>query len=212
MSALYQALELRFGAGNVSETRFESRANPELSAYSFLLIEVQARSQVRILMTQGLSDYRMPVLERFTGKEHNELYFCLPSYWDLDDRNNPEMNWVFDALFRLQKHVIEKQSWFGAGHTIPFSKPLGPISEKMKQMYFFLSDPLFLEEYLKPLDVDVKQVHFLGVTPIFEDEFDYKIGKGTYKFLKKLGQQDVTELLDHFRSTALKSKWRFFGR
>ncbi|MGV3631972.1 MAG: suppressor of fused domain protein [Bacteroidota bacterium] len=211
MTHLRQALSQRFGAENVHETRFESPDKPWLSAYSFLVIEVQARSPIKILMTQGLSDYRMPVLEKFAGKEHNELFFCLPSYWDLNDHSNPEMNWVFDALFRLQQHALDKQTWFGTGHTIPFANPLRPVSEKMKQMYFFLNDPVFMAEQLKPLPVVNKMVHFLGVTPIFEDEFDYKIGKGTYKFQKKLDHQDVTELLDHYRSTVLKSKWRFWG-
>lgn len=212
MTDLKEALSQRFGAENVRETRFENPEKNELSAYSFLVVDVQARSPIKILMTQGLSNYRMPVLEKFTGREHNELFFCLPSYWDLDDHGNPEMNWVFDALFRLQKHVQEKQTWFGAGHTIPFANPLRPISANMKQMYFFLGDPIFLKEQLRPLDLGDKTVHFLSVIPIFEDEFDYKIGKGTYKFQKKLAHQDVTELLDNYRSTVLKSKWRFFGK
>lgn len=212
MTDLKEALSQRFGAENVRETRFENPDKPELSAYPFLVIEIQARSAIKILMTQGLSDYRMPVLEKFAGKEHNELYFCLPSYWDLEDHSNPEMNWVFDVLFRLQKHALDKQTWFGTGHTIPFANPLSPISAKMKQMYFFLNDPVFLAEQLKPISMGEKTVHFLGVIPIFEDELDYKIGKGTYKFQKKLAHQDVTELLDNYRSTVLKSKWRFFGK
>ncbi|MCE3295448.1 MAG: hypothetical protein K0R65_1162 [Crocinitomicaceae bacterium] len=212
MTNLKESLIERFGSENVHETRFNHPEKPELSAYPFLVISIQARSPIKILMTQGLSDYRMPVMEKFTGKEHNELYFCLPSYWDLDDHTNPEMNWVFDSLFRLQKHVLDKQSWFGAGHTIPFANPLTTISANMKQMYFFLDDPNFVKEQLKPLELAGKTVHFLGVIPIFEDELDYKIGKGTYKFRKKLAHQDVTELLDNYRSTVLKSKWRFFER
>lgn len=212
MSQLIEELKKRFGTANVREVNFHDENQPGLSAYPFLLITIQARSAVQVLMTGGLSGYRMPVMEKFAGKEYNELYFCLPSYWDIEERDNPNMNWVFGALFRLQKHVIEKQSWFGNGHTIPFSNPLGPISENMRQMYFFFTEPVFLKEQLQPLPCDGKTVHFLGVVPIFEDEFDYKIGKGTYRFQKKMAQHNVTELLDDFRASVLKSKWRFFGK
>jgi hypothetical protein len=79
----------------------------------------------------------------------------------------------------------------------------------MKEKYFFLTDPIFLEQELIPLEIDGKTIHFLAIIPIFEDEFDYKIGKGTYKFQKKLDFHHVTELLDDYRSTVLKSKWTF---
>jgi hypothetical protein len=48
----------------------------------------------------------------------------------------------------------------------------------------------------------------LAIIPIFPDEMDYKQGKGTFKFLQKLSNQGVTEKLDDYRSTVLKSKWR----
>jgi hypothetical protein len=41
---------------------------------------------------------------------------------------------------------------------------------------------------------------------------DFKLGKGTFKFQRKLAQQNITELLDDYRMTALRNKWRFFRR
>lgn len=212
MSNLLATLEQRFGKENVRIIHFSEQGNSEISSYPFILIDVQMRSKVKILMTNGLSNYQMPVLEKFKGKEHNELYFCLPSYWDLENATDKNMNWVFQQLFRLQKYVIEKQSWFGVGHTVPFANPLKPISENMKQSYFFLNNPLFLKDQLSPISSEDKTIHFLGIIPIFEDEFDYKLGKGTYKFQKKLNYQGVTELLDDFRASVLKSKWRFWAK
>lgn len=213
MSTLLEDLKNRFGQNNVQITHFNKQdASAELKAYPFIKIDVQMRSKITVLMTNGLSDYKMPVLEKFKGKEHNELYFCLPSYWDLEDWENPNMNWVYEALFRFHNYLLDKQTWFGVGHTIPFKNPIEPISPIMKQSYFFFNDPLFLKEELIPIQKEDKLIHFLGIIPIFEDEFDYKIGKGTFKFQKKIHQQDVTELLDDFRSTVLKSKWRFFSK
>ena len=211
MSEFYQDISSRFGTENVKTIKFNSE-NPELNTYEFILIELQMRSKVRLLMTNNLSAYNMPVLEKYKGKEHNELYFCLPSYWDLNDFSNENMNWVFTALFRLQKFVVEKNTWFGVGHTIPFSNPMKSISTNMKQSYFFLNNPIFLKNELTPLKKENYSINFLAVVPIFEDEFDYKLGKGTFKFQRKLANQNVTELLDDFRSSVLKSKWRFFGK
>lgn len=180
--------------------------------YSFLYFEIEMRSKIKVLMTKGLSDFKMPVLEKFTGKEYNELYFCLPSYWDLDDQSNENMNWVFEVLFKLQRHVVNKKTWFGNGHTIPYKNPIESISLTMKQKYFFLSDPIFLKNHLLPIKFEDKQIHFLSIIPIYEDEFDYKIGKGTYKFQKKLAQKNVTELLDDYRGTVLKNNWKFFKK
>lgn len=212
MSSLLSSLEQKFGKENVNIIHFSATEQADLKAYPFITVDVQMRSKVKLLMTNNLSAYHMPVLEKFIGKEHNELYFCLPSYWDLDDQTNPNFAWVFEALFKLQKHVQEKNTWFGMGHTIPFANPLKPMSERMKQSYFFLTDPDFMAKELQAMQVEDKTVHFLGIIPIFEDELDYKQGKGTYKFKEKLSNHNITEILDDYRSTVLKTKWRFFGK
>lgn len=212
MSQLITNLEQKFGKENVKIIYFSESEQADLKAYSFITVDVQMRSKVKLLMTNNLSAYRMPVLDKFIGKEHNELYFCLPSYWNLEDQTNPNCSWVFEALFKLQKHVQEKNTWFGMGHTIPFSKPLKSMSERMKQSYFFFTEPNFLAKELEPIQLEDKSVHFLGIIPIFEDELDYKQGKGTAKFAEKLANHNITEMLDDYRSTVLKTKWRFFGK
>lgn len=217
MSEIKEELKKRFGAENVREVFFknsnlEDPKTEGIENYPFLRFDIQMRSKVTVLMTNGLSTYKMPVLEKFIGREFNELCFCLPSYWDLEDQRDKNMNWVYEVLYRLQKHAIEKETWFGVGHTIPFANPASAISERMTQSYFFLNDAVFLKDHLTPIQVGGKEVHFLTIIPIFEDEFDYKLGKGTFKFQKKLGQQNVTELLDDYRKTVLKTKWRFFGK
>ena len=118
------------------------------------------------------------------------------------------MNWVLDWIQRMSKYVIEKHSWFGKGHTIPCEKPFKALSPTMKANHFFLNDPMLLKEELVPLTIGEKNIRFLGIIPIFEDEMDYKSGKGTFKLILKLEGHGVTEKLDDYRGTVLRSKWR----
>jgi hypothetical protein len=62
---------------------------------------------------------------------------------------------------------------------------------------------------LVPAIINGKTIYFLAIIPIFEDEMDYKQGKGTQKLIKKLEGNGISEKLDDFRCTVLRSKWRF---
>jgi hypothetical protein len=163
-------------------------------------------------MTAGLSDFKMPVHEKHIGEEFNELYFLLPNYWNIEEVENPKFNWVFSWLERLKNHAIEKNTWYGNGHTFPCGKEMQPLSESMKQNHFILTRPIDLDEDLAPITIAEKTVYFLGIIPIFADEMDYKQGKGTFKFEQKLRTNGVSEKLDDFRGSVLKSKWRFRTR
>lgn len=206
MTELHLALTQRFGEDRIKELPVGEGDLP------LLLIEPETISRVSILVTNGLSSYRMPVPEKLDGREFNELFFCLPSYWELDDLDNPNMNWVFPWIQRLAKFVVDKKTWFGPGHTMPCGSDMQSLSPLMRQNHFFLTEPLLLKDELSPLKIGDKTVHFLGILPIFPDEMDYKQGKGTYKFLQKLSTHGVTEKLDDFRNTILRSKWRMIKR
>ncbi len=176
---------------------------------SLLSIQTEIEGKnITILMTDGLRNYKMPVAEKWKGREYNELYFCLPSYWDLSEMQNPKFNWVFDWLRKLVNHVKEKETWFGHGHTVYCKSSLSPT---MKQEYLLFSDPIFLKNQLSPIEENDKIIHFLSVIPIFKKELDYKQSKGMFKFEKKMLDNNITEILDDFRGSALK-RWWFFKR
>jgi hypothetical protein len=206
ITPLHQALAARFGEHRVQAL---PRVEGEIP---LLLLDLELASPVTVLMTNGLSDYNMPVPERLQNRNFNEIYFCLPSYWEWEDTENPQMNWVFPWIKRLAKYVVDKQSWFGPGHTMPCGVTHESLSATMKQNHFFLTDPIYLDQELTPLKVGEKTVYFLGIIPIFEDEMDYKSGKGTFKLLQKLSNAGVTEKLDDYRGTVLRSKWRLLKR
>lgn len=199
------ALEERFGAHRVRTV--QNPLHPE-QQLTFLYLELQI--PVTILMTNGFSNYEMPVSGKWKGREHAELFFCLPTYWDLDDFANPNFNWVYEWLFKLEHFAKEKQTWFGPGHTIPCGNPPAPLSANMKQEYLIFLDPLFMQDSLQPIVVDDKTVHFLSIVPIFGDELDYKMGKGTHKMIKKFIARKVDERLDDYRPSVLRSRMLFF--
>lgn len=172
-----------------------------------LIVDLELKSPVTLIVTNGLREYTMPVAEKFAGREHNELYFCLPSYWEWEDAANPQMNWPFYWIQRLARHVVEKQTWYGHGHTMPCGKEGEGLSATMKQEYFLLSDPILLEREMAPLMVDGKTVHFLSIIPLFKKEFEYKQARGTFKLMQKLNNKGITEKLDDFRGSALQNKW-----
>jgi hypothetical protein len=204
MQTLLESLSNRFGSTQLQTIQ---RNND-----SFYLITLQGSKELRILMTTGLSDYRMKVHEKHVGDEWKELYFLIPSYWDLADEADVNMNWVFDWLTKLKNYVISNDTWLGNGHTLPTGKDMNQISPNMKQNHFMLSDPIELTEELAPIVMEGKSIGFLALIPIFADEMDYKQGKGTAKLFAKFALQNITEKLDNYRSTVLKTRWNFFAK
>lgn len=198
-------LEKRFGPHRVRKT-----VNPLHPEQPLVFLYLEQRVPVTVVMTCGLSDYRMPVMEKWKGREFNEIFFCLPSYWELDDLTNEHFNWVYEWLYKLERFVREKETWFGPGHTIPTGNPPKALSPTMKQEYFIFLDPIFLEEHLQPVSSGEKVTYFLSIVPIFPDELDYKIGKGTYKLIQKFRHRNFDERLDDYRVTMLKSRFRLF--
>lgn len=190
----------RFGEQHVLEVPVKEGEMP------LLLINVGGPSKIRVLVTNGLHKYKMPVPETEIGKEFNELYFCLPSYWEPNELENPRMNWIYYWIQRLAKYVEEKESWFGQGHTMPCGKDAQPLSETMQQNYFMLTDPMLLEKQMRPIQVGDKEVRFLAIVPIFEKEFIYKRGKTTRKLMKRFSHYQINEVLDDFRESAMRSR------
>lgn len=204
MDILEQTLIERFGKDNVI-----NHPSNDDGSLPLLEIKLDLRSKITVLMTNGLSNYTMPVPEKYKERSKVELYFCLPSYWDLATDNG---KWVIEWLNKLAKHCTDNKTWYGIGHTFPNGNPAMPLSQTMKQRYLMLNTPYFLEKELAPIHSAETEIHFLSIIPIFEDEMDYKMGKGTYKLLQKIEGKGISELLDDYRMSALKSKWRFFQK
>ena len=209
MSALKQALQDRYGEHRVIDIPTAEGDFP------LLAINLETKGQeVTLIMTNGLSEKTMVIPEKLGNRNHIELFFALPSYWEWEELDNPNRNWVFTWIQKLAKHLINNDTWFGYGHT--FSNKMmdddisefQPLSETMHQQHLILLDPIDLDYEIQKVIIDEKEIYLLAIVPIYSDELDYKQGQSTRKLVKKLANSRVNEILDEFRGTVLKSKWR----
>ena len=204
MSVILDACNKRFG-----EHRVQTIAPKNDNEIELLLIDLELRSPVKVLLTNGLSNYTMPVPEKLKNHNHCELLFCLPSYWELDSSDD-KYQWPFEWIHKLANHLIYKETWYGHGHTFANGNPPKPFSSTMKQNHLLLCDPILLEEQFAPIELNDRNIDFLAIVPLFDDEFEYKGNKGSFKFLKKFRAKNYNEVLDDFRETCLKSRLRFY--
>jgi hypothetical protein len=205
MMGLLSALEKRFGQNSISLLPKSDSDTVQLA-----LITFSSTRNIRILTTIGLSDYLMPVDDKFKGHEHNEIYFCLPSYWDCNDFLNPNFNWVQNWLEQIVAFVYKEQTWLAHGQTLSSGNPPIQLSKTMKQTYFLFSHPIVLKNELQAIQLDSKNIHFLAVIPLYKDEFEYKVARGMNKFLKKFNGRNASEILDDYRESTIRKKYILF--
>src|SRR5690554_465934 len=203
MSDLKIALEKRFGAHRVNDYPTSDKGYIDL-----LKIDIEKKFPMTIISTNGLSAYEMPVPERYKTRKHTELFFCLPGYWDLEDKENANMNWPIEIIQKLAKNLIEGETWYGPGHTIANGNPSHQISETMKQEYLLLTDPIELEDFFAPININGVETFFLAIIPLFHKEYEQKMHSGYPKWIKKFRGRNGNEILDDYRTSIYKSRWK----
>lgn len=202
MNLLLDALKTQFSPTKISEISH----NGEL----YFLLDLKQEKGVQVLITSDFHEYQMPIPEKLNDFEFGQLYFCIPEYWDLTNPENPEIRWLFEWLNRITTYTINNNTWLGDGHTYNCTKYGKQLSTTVRQDHLFISNPIFLEDELTPIELEDKTIHFWALIPIFGDEMDYKQGKGTVKLKKKFLIKGITEKLDEYRQTSLKTRWTFF--
>jgi hypothetical protein len=90
MSELSNALTIRFKSSKIRTLHKTIEDD-----FSLIVIELNLRSPLTLIMTDGLRAYEQPVDDTKNGQKFIELFFCLPSYWDL---NEPNDDWVLEWL------------------------------------------------------------------------------------------------------------------
>ena len=163
--------------------------------------------KISVLCTSGLSNYSMPINEKEGNAERIELCFALPHYWDLSFQQE-NASWVVAKLKFLSRFVLDKNTHFWDGHTIPNSNPNKAFSASMKQENLLFCKSLLYPEVFSEVQVDEKTVHLLFLIPLFKQELDYKQSRGTTALKKKMNAANLGEILDDFRTPVLK---KFLG-
>lgn len=210
MSALKSILEERYGEHRVMDVPVAEGDFP------LLAIDIEAKKPAIIIMTNGLYQKKMQVPEKIKDRKHVELFFALPTYWEWEELDNPERNWIFTWIQKLAKHLIENDVWYGYGHTFSNHETIDgktkyfPLSKNIKAEHLILLDPIDLDYEIQKLTIEDKEIHFLAIVPILSDELDYKQGQSARKLVKKMMNNGVSEILDEYRGSVLKRSWRFF--
>lgn len=171
-----------------------------------------------ILYTKGMSAINQHELAGKAEQIHPfiELYFFLPSYWNLEKENQ---KWPLAVLKRLVEAQAQKKAWFSPGDTLT-AHPKGrsndnadgkvaPINETFKQNYFMLAEPISAETFLKAVEDEDSIITWLAVIPIYQQEFDYKSSRSALELIMDFEKKKVTELVDEHRPISARKK--FFG-
>jgi len=172
----------------------------------FFYFECDQLPDTRVLMTSGLSEFKMNVHEKHLGEEYAELFFLLPVYWNEKDVFEKENEWVFSCLLKIQQHVQNNNTWIGNGHTFLMKELIAPFFKKSTLSHFMVSDPIELNQFLKPVVLEHKTIRFLALIPLYKNEFSFKEARGTFKMEEKLRQYRVTEKMDGYRESMIKSR------
>lgn len=179
----------------------------------FTYFDVPEIHDCRVLMTSGLSNYKMQVHPKHEGEEFIELYMFLPSYWDENEWKESKNDWIFSCLSRAKNHLIKNNSWFGHGHTFSIKIEGASIFKGVQQTDYIISNPIELEDFLKPVQSNNGVIRFLAIIPIYKKEREYKEARGTFKIFERFRQYRVTEKMDGYRESVMKSRWsRLFKR
>ncbi len=182
----------------------ESFQHPEVSV-PLLKLKIEGKRPVTLIMTDGLSQKKMKLPEQSNEFDQIELYWALPEYWDLSDLSNPNTNWIFHWLNKLVRHLLDKDVWFGHGHTFKTQS----LSPTMKQEFLMLMRPLIVDDVLSKVHEAVQSIGFLSIVPLFKAEFDFKQQKGTSSLVTKMTEDGVSEILDDYRESLLKKRFGY---
>ncbi len=173
-------------------------------------IDFSETKRVISLMTVGLSSHKMNVPDHLISRNSCEIYFCVPSYWEVLNEHHPANNWMIKWLELIVKYIKSNENWLGAGHTIKCGVDKLPLSSTMKHEFFVFSEPLLLSEELTKLKTAEENIDIFALIPLFQKEFEYKQRKGIDKFTLKMRAAGMTEKLDDFRPSLIRRSRLFF--
>src|SRR5690554_2333853 len=98
----------------------------ETERFNVIRFDVEFRGKKYwVVTTDGLYTYKMPVSDKYRGKEHVELCFAMEHNWDFSEE---AYQWPIEKLVWLGNFMLDRETWFGAGHTIPNGNPPMPLS------------------------------------------------------------------------------------
>ncbi len=166
------------------------------------------------LITSGMSQAPMK-FEHAEGVDfmYAELMITLPSNWPMDENRLREerYGWPLHSLYSLARLPHAYDTWLGPGHTIPNGDPADAFSEDAHFVGVILFAPVSLPEDFHSLYYTPdKEIEFLALYPLYREEMDYKLRRGADALVKRLAQNNVSDIVDLKRKNVAKRRWRLF--
>lgn len=176
-------------------------------------IEPTPERDFHTLVTSGMSDRPMTVPDGAEEYQYAELLIALPSSWPLTQEafEDEDNYWPVRWLKMLARMPHEYNTWLGMGHTVPNGDPPEPFAGNTKMCCWMMGPPVLVPEDFSPLVIGPeKQIHFYSMLPLYREEMELKLREGFEAIMERLGNAEVTELLDAGRKNVVKKKfWPF---
>jgi hypothetical protein len=151
------------------------------------------------LITSGMSDRPMSAPEGAEEACFAELVIALPADWPLDAESleTNEHGWPLEWLLELARFPHRYGTWIFQGHTIPNGEDPEPYGPNTHFCCMLIASPVLCEEGGEELPFeDGSKIHFLSLIPIYREEMEFAMANSADGLMEKLGEQDVSELLD----------------
>lgn len=163
--------------------------------------------------TVGMSDRRMTVPRKALksgAADLAELVVCLPPDWPIPPEGATQaVPWVDDAympiwsLKMLARLPHEYETWLGFGHSIPNGDPPEPLAAGTELCGWVLLPLTTLPTTFHELQSSAGRVEFYGIVALTPDELERKLAQGVESLYDSFDANNVSELLDLGRASAL---------
>ena len=167
-----------------------------------------SQSRGILLSTTSMHKVPMPMPEKYADQARIELYFMLPSYWNIDEQD-PLFHWAMVTLVRIKKY-LEQGHWAINGNTFNLTNlPEGRFKAAGFSALMLMA-PMAMSELVNPISIGDEIIHFKALCPLSAKEKDVKEARGHQKFLERMNVQGMSECIDEFRGSIVKSRLLFW--
>lgn len=165
------------------------------------------------LVTSGMSDLPMTIPEGSEVPKFVELLITLPGDWRLDQASFEDEAWYWPVrlIKQLARLPHKYNTWLGFGHTVPNGDPAAPYAPSTKLCGAMVLPSVTVPDGFHKLRIDEhKEITFLSVVPLYDEEMNLKLRVGLDELLDKLGNMNVSDVVDPARRNVAKKRFGFF--
>ncbi len=179
---------------------FDEIVSPDFHLDIYWVKTTMYSQQVNMLITSGMSEFRMNVPEGMLGFQYAELCIMLPEHWKLDedDLKNEKNYWPIRVLKDAARYPYHRNTWIGLQHTIR-QEDNQPYSDDVHFCASLVFVPMGVPETFYSLSYQRSTIHFYSMIPLYPEEMLYKIEHGTDALLHLFQHHHLTDIVDTHR-------------